>query len=103
VLRVKKWFGNWQTNLIFEIMTKNYIVAEEPWEKVSNENRLKAAQNNQLYICKEIGCNYPTMNFAVFDPSKDDLIHLIALFNDILDAKIFVNARQHIEDLSEDL
>ncbi|MBA4408247.1 MAG: hypothetical protein C0397_02345 [Odoribacter sp.] len=83
-------------------MTKNYIVAEEPWKNISNENRLKATQNNQLYICREIGCNYRTMNYAVFDPSKVDLIHLIALFNDILDAKIFVNARQCMEDLCED-
>lgn len=84
-------------------MSKCYVISKKFWEEITNKERDDASQNNQLFICRVKGCNYKTLEYGIFDPQKGDIINLIAIFNDILDARIFVNARQHIEDLSEDL
>ena len=84
-------------------MKKSYVNSKKFWEEISKEERTDAVKNNQLFICHVRECNYKTLDHGIFDPQKGDIISLIAIFNDILDAKIFVNARQCMEDISEDL
>lgn len=73
-------------------MEIRFIISEKKWEDISNEERELAMNNYQYYICRVSGLNYKTLSYGVFDPSKNDLIKLIAVFNDIEYAKLFVNS-----------
>lgn len=73
-------------------MEIRFIISEMKWEEISTKERELAISKCQYYICRVSGLNYFTLRYGVFDPSKIDLIKLIAVFNDIEHAKLFVNS-----------
>jgi hypothetical protein len=73
-------------------MKDRFIISEKKWESISTEERELAISKYQYFICSVSGLNYITLRYGVFDPSNNDLIKLIAVFNDIEHAKLFVNS-----------
>jgi len=73
-------------------MENIFIISEVKWEDISTKEKELAISRGQYYICRVSGLNYLTLKYGVFDPSNNDLIKLIAVFNDIEHAKLFVNS-----------
>jgi hypothetical protein len=70
--------------------TQNFITLETFWDSITQEQKETAIKEGQFFICKVKDCNYKTLPYGVFDPSLDDLFHLIAMFRDIKNAEEFI-------------
>ncbi len=73
-------------------MSVNYVKIENYWLGVTQQEKDAAKVNGQFIICNESEPKYPLMTCVVYDPTLQSPDNLLAIFRNIDDAKIFIDA-----------
>jgi hypothetical protein len=72
--------------------SKNCVIIDNYWKNVTPQEKDAAIVNKQYFICNQFEPKYPLMTYVVYDPNLQSPDNLLAIFRNIEDAKLFIDA-----------
>jgi len=76
----------------YNFNSRNCIIIENYWRNVTPQEKEAAIVNGQYFVCNESEPKYPLLTKVVYDPNLQSPDNLLAIFRNIDDAKIFIDA-----------